>query len=174
MILSFKNFKPDISRNSFIFNSALVSGDVSVGDFSAIWFNAIVRGDRNKIKIGSNSHIQDNAVVHADPENEVEIGDNVIISHSAVLHGCRIKDNAMVGIGATILDGAEIGSYSIIGANAIVPPNTKIPEKSVAMGVPVRVVRETKEEDLKRMRELTEAYLELCKEYKKKGQVHSP
>lgn len=116
----FENKKPVIAKNAFIADTACIIGDVSIGESSSVWFNSVIRGDRAKISIGRGCNIQDCAVIHSDDRN-VEIGDNVTIGHGCVMHGCLIKDNALIGMNATILHGAEIGEYAIVGAGALVP-----------------------------------------------------
>lgn len=115
MIVDFKGRTPKISETTFIADSADIIGDVEVGDFSSIWFNAVLRGDRNKIKIGNRTSIQDNVVIHVNHEHEVQIGDDVSVGHGAVLHGCRIGNNVVIGMNSTVLNGAEIGKNSIMG-----------------------------------------------------------
>lgn len=167
MLYMFEGKKPVIAKNAFIADTACIIGDVSIGERSSVWFNSVIRGDRAKISIGRGCNIQDNAVIHSDDRN-VDIGDNVTIGHGSVMHGCLIKDNALIGMNATIMHGAEIGEYAIVGAGALVPPGHKIPANSVVLGVPCRHVRMTTEEDLllikntlKDYEKLTEKYLKL-------------
>ncbi|MFZ2412319.1 MAG: gamma carbonic anhydrase family protein [Candidatus Methanoperedens sp.] len=163
----FENKKPVIAKNAFIAGTACIIGDVSIGERSSVWFNSVIRGDRAKISIGRGCNIQDCSVIHSDDRN-VEIGDNVTIGHGCVMHGCLIKNNALIGMNATILHGAEIGEYAIVGAGALVPPGHKIPARSLVLGVPCRYVRTTTEDDLllikntlKNYEKLTEKYLKL-------------
>jgi carbonic anhydrase/acetyltransferase-like protein (isoleucine patch superfamily) len=165
MIIDFKDKKPKIAETAFIANSAALIGDIEIGDSSSIWFNAVLRGDKNKIKIGNRTSIQDNAVVHVDPENAVSVGDNVSVGHGAVLHGCKIGDNVLVGMNSTILNGAEIGKNSIIGANALVPEGKKFPESSLIIGVPGKVKRALEQSEIEAIKENAQEYVELGKEY---------
>ncbi len=167
MLYSFDGKKPVIAKKAFIAETACIIGDVSIGDGSSVWFNSVIRGDRAKISIGKGSNIQDNAVIHSD-ENNVKIGDGVTIGHGSVVHCSLIKNNALIGMNATILHGAEIGEYAIVGAGALVPQGHKIPARSVVLGVPCRHVRTTTEDDLllikntlKNYEKLTEKYLKL-------------
>ncbi len=165
MIYMFDGKKPVIAKNAFIAETACIIGNVSIGERSSVWFNTVIRGDRAKISIGKGCNIQDNVVIHSD-ERDVEIGDKVTIGHGSVMHGCLIKNNALIGMNATILHGSEIGEFAIIGAGALVPPNHKIPANSVVLGLPCKHVRMTTEEDLllikntlKNYEKLTEIYL---------------
>jgi carbonic anhydrase/acetyltransferase-like protein (isoleucine patch superfamily) len=172
MIMSFKGKRPEISDTALIADSADVIGDVEIGDFSSVWFGAVIRGDRNKIKIGNRTSIQDNVVIHIDPENRVEIGDNVSIGHGAVLHGCRIEDNVLIGMNSTVLNGAEIGKNSIVGANALISEGKKFPENSLIIGVPGKVKRETEKSEIKAIEENAAEYVEFVKEYREEMRVY--
>ncbi len=167
MIIDFEGKSPKISETAFIVDSANVIGDVEVGDFSSIWFNAVLRGDRNKIKIGNRTSIQDNVVIHVDHLYEVQVGDDVSVGHGAVLHGCRIGSNVVIGMNSTVLNGAEIGKNSIIGANALVTEGKKFPENSLIIGVPGKVKREIKEAEIEATTRNAAEYVELVKAYRK-------
>ena len=166
MLYSFDGKKPAIAKNAFIADTACIIGDVSIGERSSVWFNSVIRGDRAKIRIGKGCNIQDNAVIHSDDRN-VEIGDGVSVGHGCVMHGCLVKNNALVGMNSTILHGAEIGEYAIVGAGALVPPGHKIPARSVVMGVPCRHVRMTNEEDIMLIKNTLKNYERLTGKYLK-------
>lgn len=166
MRIYFNGKTPKISETAFVANSADIIGDVEVESYSSIWFNAVIRGDQNKIKIGSRTSIQDGVVIHADPENGVQIGDNVSVGHGAVLHGCRIEDNVLIGMNATVLNGAEIGKNSIVGANALVPQGKKFPPSSLIIGVPGTVKRETNKAEIEAIKKNADEYVEMAKEYR--------
>lgn len=166
MIMDFKGRNPKIAETAFIADSADLIGDIEAGDFSSIWFNAVLRGDQNKIKIGSRTSIQDGAIIHADPENEVQVGDNVSVGHGAVLHGCKIGDNVIIGMNSTVLNGAEIGKNSIVGANALVPQGKKFPANSLIIGVPGTVKRELNEAEVRAIVENAEEYVAMTREYR--------
>lgn len=166
MIMDFKGKSPKISETAFISNSADLIGDIEIGDFSSVWFNAVLRGDRNKIKIGSRTSIQDNVVIHADPENRVQIGDDVSVGHGAVLHGCKIESNVLIGMNSTVLNGAEIGKNSIVGANALIPEGKKYPENSLIIGVPGKIKREIEKYEIEAIAENAVEYVELVREYR--------
>lgn len=164
MLYQLGDKKPSISKNVFIAETACIIGDVTIGEKSSVWFNSVIRGDRGKISIGKGSNIQDNVVIHADDSN-VEIGDSVTIGHGSVMHGCLVKDNALVGMNATVLHGAEIGEFSIVGAGALVPPGHKIPANSVVLGIPCKHARKTTDDDLKLIKNTLKNYKELTEEY---------
>ncbi|HPS89571.1 MAG TPA: gamma carbonic anhydrase family protein [Methanosarcina vacuolata] len=171
MIMNYKDKNPKISKTVFVADSADIIGDVEIGDYSSIWFNATIRGDQNKIKIGNRTSIQDNVVIHVDHVNEVQVGDNVTVGHGAVLHGCRIENNVIIGMNSTVLNGAEIGKNSIVGANALVPEGKKFPERSLIIGVPGKVKRELEEVEIEAISRNAEEYVELTKEYREKSKV---
>ncbi|AKB73944.1 carbonic anhydrase, family 3 [Methanosarcina lacustris Z-7289] len=167
MIMYFRGKTPKISETAFVADSADIIGDVEVGSFSSIWYNAVLRGDQNKIKIGNRTSIQDGVVIHADPENGVQVGDNVSVGHGAVLHGCKIGDNVLIGMNSTVLNGAEIGENSIVGANALVPQGKKFPANSLIIGVPGTVKRETNKAEVEAIKENAAEYVEMAGEYRK-------
>lgn len=164
---SYLNRSPEISPDAFVSETAALIGDVVVGEFSSIWFGAVLRADHGRIRIGRNSNIQDNCVVHADPGTEAKVGDNVTCGHASVIHGCVIEDNVLVGMNATILNGARIGKNSIIGAGALVPQDRVIPKGSMVLGVPGKVVRELTGEDIDLIGRASREYVELGRLYKK-------
>ncbi len=129
------------TESYFIADGAVVVGDVSLGKDSSIWYNAVVRGDMAPITIGEKTNIQDLSVVHVANDTPCIIGDRVSVGHRAILHGCTVCDDCLIGMGAIIMNGAVIGEGSIIGAGALVKENAVIPPKSLAVGVPARIVR---------------------------------
>lgn len=133
--------RPQIEKNTFIAGEAVVKGNVVVGEDASIWYHATVRGDRESIRIGRGSNVQDNAVIHVDEGYPAVIGEYVTVGHSAVLHGCRIGDNTLIGIGAILLNGVSVGRNCIIGAGALVTQNTVIPDNSLVIGSPAKAVR---------------------------------
>lgn len=164
MLYTFDGKKPAIAKNAFIADTACVIGDVTIGEGSSVWFNSVIRGDRAKIRIGKGCNIQDNAVIHSDDRN-VDIGDGVSVGHGCIMHGCLVKNNALVGMNSTILHGAEIGEYAIVGAGALVPPDHKIEARSVVMGVPCKHVRMVTEEDLMLIKNTLKNYETLTGKY---------
>lgn len=149
MIHSFIGVSPSVGDSNFVADSASVIGDVVLGTDSSVWFNATVRGDVHRIRIGERSNIQDNAVVHVTHKTApTTIGDGVTVGHSAIIHGCTIQDNVLIGMGAIILDHADIGSFSIIGAGALVTSGVKIPPYSMVLGSPGKVVRSLNQKEI--------------------------
>lgn len=138
-----------IHDTAFIAPGAVVLGDVTIGENSGIWYNAVVRGDRDSIVIGKESNIQDNAVVHLGSGYPVEIGDHVTIGHGAIIHGCKIGDNTMIGMGAILMNGCKIGKNCIIGAGALVTQNVEIQDNSLVIGNPGKVKRAVTEEEIR-------------------------
>jgi gamma-carbonic anhydrase len=132
---------PTLGNGVYIAPGAVLIGDVEVGNDSSVWFNATVRGDINHIHIGQSTNIQDNAVIHLADDYPCILGDYVTIGHSAIIHACTIHNECLIGMGAVILDGAEIGEQSLIGAKSLVTGGTKIPPGSLVLGSPAKVVR---------------------------------
>jgi carbonic anhydrase/acetyltransferase-like protein (isoleucine patch superfamily) len=141
----FEGNTPNIHERAYIADGAKVLGDVTVGEYSSVWYNCVVRGDVNKIIIGRYSNIQDNTVVHVADTHSTEIGDFVTIGHGAVVHACKVEDHSLVGMGAVVLDGAVIGRGSIVAAGAVVPPMTVVPPFSLIAGVPGKIVKKLPE-----------------------------
>lgn len=152
LIKSVRGFTPKIGKNVFLADNATVIGDVEMGDDCSIWFNAVLRGDVNSIKIGNKVNIQDGSVLHTLYEKStIEIGDNVSVGHNVTIHGAKIEDNVLVGIGATVLDHVVIGSNSIIAANSLVLSGTKVEPNSVYAGVPAKKVKDIEPEQTSEM-----------------------
>lgn len=164
MLYVFEDKKPVIAKNAFIAETACIIGNVSIGEKSSVWFNSVIRGDRAKISIGRGCNIQDNVVIHSD-DRDVKIGDNVTVGHGSVMHGCVVKNNALIGMNATILHGAEIGEYAIIGAGALVPPDHEIPPNTVVFGIPCKQARTTTEKDIELIKNTLKNYEELTAKY---------
>jgi len=166
--------KPEIHRSAFIHKTAAIIGNVKIGKNCGVFPNAVIRGDRNSISIDDGSNVQDCSVIHTDKEHTVEIGKNVSIGHCAMVHGCTIKDDCLIGINATILNGAIIGKGSIIGANALVTEGKKIPENSLVIGVPGKVIKQ--DESYRREAvENADRYKRISKDHKEgKYQTYCP
>jgi carbonic anhydrase/acetyltransferase-like protein (isoleucine patch superfamily) len=143
LIKEVRGFIPVFGKNCFLAENATIIGDVIVGDDCSIWYNAVLRGDVNSIRIGNSVNIQDGAVLHTLFEKStVVLGDNVTVGHNATVHGALVSNNVLIGIGATILDHAEIGENSIIAANALVLSGTKVEPGSIYAGVPAKKVKD--------------------------------
>ena len=155
-----------IHDSAFIANTATVLGQVEIGPGATVWFGAIMRGDTEKIVIGKNSNVQDACVLHCDPGTPCIIGDNVTIGHGAIVHGAIVEDDALIGIRATILNGAKIGRGAIVAANALVTENAEIPAGMLAMGSPAKVVKPVSDALQERMREGAAHYVDMGRRYK--------
>jgi carbonic anhydrase/acetyltransferase-like protein (isoleucine patch superfamily) len=143
LVKSVRGFTPKIGNDCFLAENATVVGDVVMGDNCSVWFNAVLRGDVNSIRIGNNVNIQDGAVLHTlYQKSVVEIGDNVSVAHNAVIHGAKIESNVLIGMGAIVMDHAVIGSNSIIAAGAVVLSNTVVPSGTVWGGNPAKKLKD--------------------------------
>lgn len=156
-----------------IFPGSHIIGNVKIGQYSSVWYNAVIRGDIESIIIGNFSNVQDNCVVHSSREYPVELGDYVSIGHGAVVHGCKLGDNVLVGMNATILNGAEIGENSIVGAGAVVTEGKKFPPKSLIIGLPAKAVRTLSQEQRKSIKDNALRYLELSKKHSDEKKFNS-
>jgi carbonic anhydrase/acetyltransferase-like protein (isoleucine patch superfamily) len=156
---------PSIHKTSFVAKSAVIIGDVTIGENCGIYPLAVIRGDENSIEIGDGSNVQDCCVIHVDKDHYVKIGKNVSIGHSATIHGAIIGDGCLIGIHATVLNGANIGSGSIIGACALVTENMEIPKNSLVLGIPGKIVKQD-ESYLKEARMNAETYKELSQKHR--------
>lgn len=160
MIRAYRGVVPKIAASAYIDPSAQVIGDVVAGENSSIWPNATVRGDVNFIRIGDESNVQDNSVLHVDHDTyPLLIGNRVTVGHSVTLHGCVIEDDCLIGIGAIVLNGAKVGAGSVVAAGALVPEGMEVPPGSMVMGVPARVKRQVTEEEKQRFRENAQNYV---------------
>ena len=149
--------------------NATVIGDVTIGSQVGIWFGAVVRADKDRIVIGDRSNIQDNCTVHTSKGHPVLMGNDVSVGHGAILHGCTIGDRVLVGMGAIVLNGARIGSGSVIGAGAVVTEGMDIPEESVVIGVPGKVIKKSSAAQQQQILANAASYIELAQEYARHG-----
>lgn len=145
---------------------AQVLGDVDLGEDVSVWHGAVIRGDIAPISIGKNSNVQDNCVIHCSDDLPVTIKDNVSIGHGAVIHGCTLEDNVLIGMNATVLNGAHINKNCIVGAGAVVSEGKEFPEGSLILGVPAKVVKELTPEQIDHIQENADKYCEISKKYK--------
>lgn len=150
VILPVKGVAPQIPENCFIAPNATVVGDVIMGDECSVWFNAVIRGDVNSIRMGNKVNIQDGACIHATyQKTKVNLGNNVSVGHNAIVHGCTVADNVLIGMGAIVMDNVEIGSNTIIAAGAVVLENTIVPAGCIFAGVPAKKVKDISAELIK-------------------------
>ena len=159
---------PAIDDSAYVAEGAIVIGAVSLGLHSSVWHNAVLRGDINTIEIGEGSNVQDGTVVHLAYDNSVKVGKYVTIGPSAMIHACEIGDECLVGMQATILDGAVIGEQSIIGAGALVTKGTQIPAGSLVLGAPAKVVRALSDGERAGLKGLAEKYVTVSRGHKKR------
>ncbi len=167
MIIPFEEKKPRMHPSVFVAPGAHVIGDVKIGQWSSVWFGAVLRGDLAPIQVGEASNIQDGAIVHVDWGKGCKIGSGVIVGHQAVMHACEIGDGVLVGIGARVLSGAKVGAFSLVGAGAVVLEDAVIPERSLVLGVPGKVVRVLTAEEAGKHLPHAQRYAQLAKKYKK-------
>jgi carbonic anhydrase/acetyltransferase-like protein (isoleucine patch superfamily) len=158
---------PKLADDCWIAENATVSGDVTIGRETSIWFGAVMRGDTEAIRIGDASNIQDLCCLHGDPGFPCIIGDRVTVGHGAIVHGAIVESDCLIGIGAIILNGATISSGSIVAAGALVPEGKTIPPNSLVMGTPGKVIRETTEDDRSKIDRGTKHYVSLSRAYLK-------
>jgi carbonic anhydrase/acetyltransferase-like protein (isoleucine patch superfamily) len=155
--------KPDVARAAFVAANATVLGDVTLGPLSSVWYGCVLRGDINSIAIGEGSNVQDGTVVHLADDYGVRVGSYTTIGHAAIIHACDIGDECLIGMGATVLDGARIGDGCIVGANALVTQRFVAPPGSMILGAPAKIVRPLTEAERSGLRRWAEKYIEVAK-----------
>lgn len=157
-----------IDESVYIADSADVVGDVTIGRDSSVWNHATVRGDRASVTIGEGSNVQDNAVLHVENDLPVVVGDYVTIGHSSIVHGCTVGDHTLIGMGAIIMNGAKVGKDCVIGAGAVVTENADIPDGSLAVGIPAKVIKQVSDAQKAEFKKNALEYVEEAKVYKAK------
>ena len=157
---TFLRKQPTLGPNVYIASTAVVLGDVTLGAHSSVWYNAVLRGDINRIVVGEYSNVQDNAVLHLADNFPCILGRYVTVGHSAIVHACTVEDECLIGMGATVLDGALIGARSIVGANALVTQGMVVPPGSMVLGSPAKVVRELTVAERESLRGWAEKYVQ--------------
>ena len=168
MVRSYQGKTPVVPESSYVDLSAQVIGDVEIGEHSSVWMNAVLRGDVNSIRVGSNSNVQDCAVLHGQRYlYSVTVGDWVTIGHSAIVHGCVLEDTVLIGMNATVLNNARIGEGSIIAAGAVVPEGTVVPKRTLWAGVPAKMRRELGDADRELILQYARNYLDYTEIYLK-------
>jgi len=166
-VIEFEGKKPRIHPSVFLAPGSWVIGDVTLDEDVNVWTNAVIRGDDDTVRVGARSTVLEGCLIEAPTGNPVEIGSDVIISHGATVHGAKIENGSIIGIGAIVLDNAVIGERSIVGSGALVSPRTEIPANHLALGVPAKPVRECRETEHEYMRKEHERTLSKAKVYKK-------
>ncbi|WP_432034815.1 gamma carbonic anhydrase family protein [Streptomyces cucumeris] len=158
--------EPKVDPEAFAAPTSVVIGEVSVAPEASVWYHAVLRGDTAPISVGAQSNIQDNCTVHADPGFPAGVGERVSVGHNAVLHGCTVEDDVLIGMGATVLNGAHIGAGSLVAAQALVPQGMQVPPNSLVAGVPAKVRRELTEEERESIRFNATGYVELARQHR--------
>jgi len=170
MLIAHDGRTPKIASDAYVQESAHVIGDVEIGAASSVWFQTVIRGDVERVRIGRESNVQDHATIHVTNERWPTIlGDGVTIGHRVVLHGCTIGDFVLVGIGAIVLDGVVVGDEVLIGAGSLVVPGTKVPPRSLVLGSPAKVVRELHPEEIAHLHHSAALYVGYAKDYRAQG-----
>lgn len=166
MLISLDGRAPEVAGDAWTAPTAVAIGAVTVGSQASLWFGAVARGDGDEIRIGARSNVQDNAVLHADPGFPALIGEDVTIGHNATVHGCTLEDRVIVGMGAIVMNGARVGSDSIVAAGTLVPEGVTIPPRSLVVGAPGKVRRELTDDELAKVRRNAEVYVEKAQTYR--------
>ncbi|MFP7297998.1 gamma carbonic anhydrase family protein [Neobacillus niacini] len=166
MHIPYNGISPAIHQSVFVAPGAYLIGDVTIGEESTVWFNAVLRGDDGPIIVGKRCSIQDNSTIHLYEGYPVVIGDDVTIGHNVILHGAKIGRSSIIGMGSTLLDNVEVGEECIIGANTLLAGGIKIPPRSLVLGSPGKVVRELNEKDLQMLQYSSENYVQKGKAYR--------
>lgn len=163
----FEGRRPELpeSGHFWIAENATVIGEVRLGEEASIWFGAVLRGDNEPISIGPRTNIQDQCMIHTDPGFPAVVGDGCTVGHRAILHGCRVGSNTLIGMGAILLNGARVGHNCIIGAGALIPENKEIPDNSLVVGSPGRVIRSVDEEGARQVAGAAIVYVAKWKRY---------
>jgi carbonic anhydrase/acetyltransferase-like protein (isoleucine patch superfamily) len=168
LVRSFGEWSPRIAPSAFLAETAVVIGDVTLGEESSVWFGAVLRGDVGFIQVGQRSNVQDLTMLHMsrDHSNTV-IGDEVTIGHSVVIHGAKVGDGALIGMGAILMDNVEIGAEALVAAGTLVPPNFVVPPRTLVRGSPGKVIRDLTEEEWRQGRLLAERYVGVAREHER-------
>jgi carbonic anhydrase/acetyltransferase-like protein (isoleucine patch superfamily) len=167
LIRNYGGHVPQIAATAYVDRQAVVIGDVVIGEYTSIWPCTVLRGDMDSIRIGARCSIQDGSVVHVQAnEYEAHVGDDVTVGHRVILHGCTVGSRCLIGMGSIILNGAKIGDGCIIAAGALIPERMEIPPGSLVMGAPGKVRRQVNPDDLAKMREGVQSYVDLIPIYK--------
>ncbi len=165
-IISYNGVSPSIHPSAFVAEGVQLIGNVRLAQDSSVWFNAVVRGDINRIEIGQRTNIQDCSVLHVTHEFPVTIGSDVTVGHRAIVHGCSIGDCCLIGMGAVILDNARIEPFSLVAAGAVVLQDFVVPAGMLAAGVPARIIRPLSEEEKQQIKESAQHYVQYARGYR--------
>ncbi len=158
--------RPRVGPDCYLAPDATLIGDVRLGRAASVWFQTVIRADNDSILIGDETNIQDRCVLHVDPGEPMTIGDGVTVGHGAVLHGCSISNQCLIGIGTTILNGARIGHLCLIGANSLITRGREIPERSLVIGSPGKIIREVTDQEVAVIERSAAGYVEQARRYR--------
>ncbi|HRY29888.1 MAG TPA: gamma carbonic anhydrase family protein [Elusimicrobiota bacterium] len=165
MIRDLDGVRPEIHDAAFVHEAAVLVGRVRLGADSSVWPCAVLRGDLEEIVVGDRTNIQDGAVLHTDRGYPTTLGSGITVGHGAILHGCRVKDNCLIGMGAVLLNGCVVEEDSMVAAGALLPPGLRVPQGHLAVGVPAKVIRPLEREEVRRIHENAALYVENIKRY---------
>jgi len=171
MIYTFEGRQVSVADSCYVADSAILIGSIVLEERSSVWFHAVLRGDSDVITVGTESNIQDGAVLHTDPGIRLTLGRGVTVGHKATLHGCQVGDYSLIGIGSVILNGARIGNHCIVGANALIPEGRTIPDRSLVLGTPGRVIRSLTDGDIQALQQSAAGYVDKSRRYLRALQV---
>jgi len=175
MIIEHQGKKPQIHPSVFLAPTAVVIGDVTIGEGSSVWFGAVVRGDIQSIRIGRRVNIQDMVMIHVDaPDHPTRIADDVTMGHRAIVHGCTIEEGSLIGMGSVVMNGAVIGEGSLVAAGALVTEGKVLPPRSLIAGIPGKVLRQLSEDESEGLKKHARHYAELAATYLKQGLGEKP
>lgn len=174
MQLSLDNRTPDVHEEAWVAASAALIGDVTLARGTSVFYNAVIRGDTESIRVGEDSNVQDGCVIHADPGHPVIVGARVSVGHNAVLHGCQVEDDCLIGMGATVLNGARVGAGSLIAANALILERTVVPSGTLVAGVPAKVRRELTADEVESVRRNAAQYCVLRERHRHVQERRTP
>ena len=160
-----------VHPSAWIAPGAVVVGDVTLGENSSVWFQAVLRGDTDPIRVGRRTNIQDGCILHADPGFPCQLGDGVTLGHRAIVHGAIVEDDVLIGMGAIVMNGARIGAGSIVGVGAVVTEGTIVPAGSLVLGLPGKVRRELTSEEIARNRRTAQIYVDRSREYRAEAET---
>ena len=170
MLLAYRGCVPQIDPSAYVHGSAQVIGDVHIGAQSSVWFNVVIRGDVHHIRIGARTNIQDNSTLHVTRDRwPTQVGDDVTVAHAVILHGCRVGNRCLIGMGAIVMDGVEIGDDCLVAAGALVTPGTKIPSGHLVLGRPAAVTRPLRPDELAYLRQSAANYAAHAASYREQG-----
>jgi len=167
-IIAYQGITPRLHASVFVAPGAMIIGDVAIGSDSSVWFNAVIRGDVNSIRIGEMTNVQDLCMLHVTHKKySLTIGSHVTIGHGAILHGCTVRDSVLIGMGATVLDAATIGSESLIAAGAVIREGMQVPEGVLVAGVPAKVIRDLRDDEMQQIKQSAINYKNYVHTYNK-------